>query len=121
MHPFATCGRVLSVGDHESIRMSRELLLRSARYSVISLTSYGVSKEELPSDLEIAIIGQTVDDLTASRMAANLHRTHPNIRVLRLTGQYSRPGFGFDGAFFIEDGPGAFLCSVDELAGMGGR
>ena len=75
MHPFATCGRVLSVSDHEGIRMSRELLLRSAGYSVISLTSDGVSKEELPSNLEIAIIGQTVDDPTASRMAANLHRT----------------------------------------------
>jgi hypothetical protein len=32
-----------------------------------------------------------------------------------LTAQYSRPGFSFDGAFFVEDGPGEFLRCVAEL------
>jgi hypothetical protein len=79
------------------------------------LPSYSVLKEEFSNDFEIAVIGQTVDDLTASRIAVSLYRTQTNVRVLRLTAQYSRPGFSFDGAFFIEDGPGAFLSCVAEL------
>src|SRR3954466_8708668 len=96
MHPFAASGRILSVSDHESIRTSRELLLQSVGYSVVSLPSYSVSQEKLPNDLEIAVIGQTVDDLTASVIAATLHRTQADIRILRLTAQYSRPDSGFD-------------------------
>lgn len=119
MHSFATCGHVLPVSDHESIRASRELLLRSVRYSVVSLPSYGVLKGELSNDFEIAVIGQTVDDLTASRIAVSLYRTQANFRVLRLAAQYSRPGYGFDGAFFVEDGPGAFLRCVAEFIAKG--
>jgi hypothetical protein len=115
MHSFATCGSVLSVSDHDSIRASRELLLRSVGYSVVSLPSYSVFKEEFSNDFEIAVIGQTVDDLTASRIAVSLYRTQTNVRVLRLTAQYSRAGFSFDGSFFVEDGPGAFLRCVAEL------
>src|SRR5205814_2782590 len=115
MHPFAAIGRILSISDHESIRTSRELLLQSVGYSVVSLPSYSISKEKLPNDLDVAVIGQTVDDLTASLIAARLHITQADIRILRLTAQNSRPYSGFDGSCFVEDGPGAFLCCVAEL------
>lgn len=114
MHPPASV-RVLSVSDHESIRTSRELLLESVGLSAVSMSSDCALRDEIPRDLGIAIIGQTIDDLTASRIAARLRRTQPSMRILRLTMQYSRSGPGFDGCCFTEDGPEVFLWRVAEM------
>jgi hypothetical protein len=72
-------------------------------------------QSEIPRDLAVAILGYTVDDLSASRIAAELRRSQPGIRILRITMQYSRCGTGFDGFCFVEDGPEAFLSCVAEL------
>lgn len=114
MHPPASV-RVLSVGDHESIRSSREMLLQSAGYSVVSVSSHGALTMEIPRDLAIAIIGQTVDDRTALRIAAQVHRAQANTRIVRLTIQYQRSGPEFDACCFVEDGPEAFLSGIAEL------
>jgi hypothetical protein len=74
-------------------------------------------RREIPRDLAIAILGYTVDDVSASRIAAELRRSHPDIRILRITMQYSRCGAGFDGFCFSEDGPETFLSCVAELVG----
>jgi hypothetical protein len=116
VHPPATV-RILSINDYESVAISRELLLRYAGYSVTSMSPESVLRAEPPKDFEIAIIGHVVDDITACRLAASLHTSDGELRVLRLTEQYSRPNDpGFDGCFFVEDGPEAFLRCVSELA-----
>ena len=114
MHPLASVP-VLSVSDHDSLRSSRELLLESVGLSVISMSSDCALQSEIPRDLAVAILGYTVDDLSASRIAAELRRSQPGIRILRITMQYSRCGTGFDGFCFVEDGPEAFLSCVAEL------
>lgn len=118
MHPPATV-RVLSVSDYESIRMSRELLLQSSGYSVISISSDCALRCEIPQGLTIAVIGQTVNGDTAFRIAARLQQSQPNVRILRLTMQYSRSGPGFTSDCFVEDGPEVFLSCVADLVTTG--
>ena len=79
------------------------------------MSSDHVLSGEIPDNLAIAIIGQTTGDLAAGRIAANLRKTQPNIRILRLTKQYSRCGPEFEFCCFVEDGPGAFLSCVAEM------
>jgi hypothetical protein len=107
--------RVLSVSDHESIRSSREMLLQSIGYMVVSMSSECALRCEIPHDLAIAVIGQTTNDISACRVAGMLREIQPNIRILRLTMQYSRSGPGFDACCFVEDGPEVFLTCVAEL------
>jgi len=114
MHPPVPA-RVLSVADYESIRSSREMLLRGAGYSVISVSSDCALTMEIPRDLAIAIIGQTVEHPDALRIAARLGSTQADVCILRLTIQYQRPGPEFGGCCFVEDGPEAFLSCVEEL------
>lgn len=114
MRPLASV-QVLCVGDRDFLRLSFEMLLQSAGYSVISVSSDCALQGDIPRDLAIAIIGQTVNDFSASRIAASLRQTHPEIRTLRLTMQYSRSGPEFDRDCFIEDGPEVFLSCVAEL------
>lgn len=115
MRPPATV-RVLSINDYESLRLSRQLLLESAGYSVVSMTSDCALRSDIPRNLAIAIIGETVDDLSACRIAKILRRTETNARLLRMTCQYSPAGATFDGGCFVEDGPGVFLACVADLA-----
>lgn len=114
MHPHASV-RVLSVSDHESLKLSRQLLLQSVGYSVVSMTSDCALRADISLDFEIAIIGETVDDLSACRIARILRRMQGNIRLLRLTRQYSPAGPEFDECCFAEDGPQVFLSCVAEL------
>ena len=79
------------------------------------MSSDHVLSGEIPDNLAIAIIGQTTGDLAAGRIAANLRKTQPNIRILRLTKQYSRCGPEFEFCCFVEDGPGAVLSCVAEM------
>lgn len=116
MHPHASV-RVLSVSDHESLSLSRQLLLQSVGYSVVSMTSDRALRADISLDFEAAIIGETVDDLSACRIARILRRMQGNIRLLRLTKQYSPAGPEFDNCCFVEDGPEVFLSCVAELAG----
>jgi hypothetical protein len=112
-----TSVRILSVGDYESVRSSRGMLLQYGGYSVVSMCSVCALGKEIPRDIKIAVIGQTIDDFSASRIAARLRAEQANIRILRLTKQYSRPGPGFDGVCFVEDGPEIFLRCVADLLG----
>jgi len=106
---------VLSVSDYEGIKTSRELLLQSAGYSVVSMSSECALRDEIPGHIAIAVIGQTTDDASAFCIAARLRGTQADIRILRLTMQYSRSGPGYDGCCFVEDGPKVFLSSLAEL------
>src|SRR4051794_23735195 len=96
VHPPASV-RVLSVSDYESIKTSREWLLQSAGYSVVSMSSDCALRNEIPRHIAIAVIGQTTDDVAAFCIAERLRRTQADIRILRLTMQYSRSGSGYDG------------------------
>ena len=106
--------RILSVSDYESLKASRELLLKSAGYSVISMSSDRVLSEEIAGKVEIAIIGQTIDDSTATQLAGRLRDGHTNIRILRLTELHS-PNSSFDAICAVELGPEVFLKRVAKL------
>lgn len=81
-----TSVRVLSISDHESVKRSRELLLQNVGYSAVSMSSDCALKEEIPSDIEVAIIGQTVDELSASRIVERLRTTQPRLRIFAVGG-----------------------------------
>jgi hypothetical protein len=112
-----TSVRILSVDDHESVRSSREMLLQYGGYSVVSTCSVCALGKEIPCDIKIAVIGESIDDFSASRIAARLRAQQANIRILQLTRQYSRAAPGFDRACSVEDGPKIFLSCVADLVG----
>ncbi len=107
--------RILSISDHESVKRSRELLLQSVGYSVVSMSSDGTLKEEIPRDIEVAIVGQTVDDGSASRIVERLRTTQPCLRILRLADPNASIGYEYDCVCLVEDGPGALLGCLAEL------
>ena len=107
--------RILSISDHESVKRSRELLLQNVGYSVLSMSSDCALKEQIPCEIDVAIIGHTVDDLSASRIVKRLRTTRPHLRILRLAEQNAGVGYEYDCVCFVEDGPGAFLGCLAEL------
>jgi len=107
--------RVLSISDHESVKRSRELLLQNAGYSVVSMSSDSALKEEIPRDIAVAIIGQTVDDVSASRIVARLRPAQPRLRILRLVEPNASIGYEYDCVCLVEDGPGVLLGCLAEL------
>ena len=111
----SSSARILSVSDYESLRASRELLLKSAGYSVISMSSDRVLTEEIAGKVEIAIVDQTTNDSTATQIAGRLRDSHANIRILRLT-ELRSPNSGFDAICAVELGPEVFLNRVAKLA-----
>lgn len=111
--------RILSISDHESVKLSRELLLQSVGYSVISMSSDCGLKEELPRHVNIAIIGHTVDDRSAIRIVGRLRTAQPHLRILRLAEKNAFTGCEYDSVCFPEHGPRAFLDSVAELLEAG--
>lgn len=110
-----TLVRILSVSDYESVRVSRELLLKNSGYSVVSMSSDRALSEEIPADVEVAIIGQSINDSTASRIAATLRRTQANVRILRLTDLQMPCDSGFDAVCPVALGPEVLLNRVVKL------
>ena len=110
-----TSVRILSISDHESVKRSRELLLQNVGYSVLSMSSDCALKEQIPCEIDVAIIGHTVDDLSASRIVKRLRTTQPHLRILRLAEQNAGVGYEYDCVCFVEDGPGVFLGCIAEL------
>jgi hypothetical protein len=107
--------QILSISDHESVKRSRELLLQSVGYSVVSMSSDCALNEEIPRNIDVAIIGHTIDDLSASRIVNRLRTTQPHLRILRLAEQNAGIGYEYDCVCFVEEGPGVFLGCLAEL------
>jgi hypothetical protein len=84
-------------------------------YSVVSMSSDCALKEEIPRDIEVAIIGQTVDELSASRIVERLRTTQPRLRILRLAEPNASIGYEYDCVCLVEDGPGVLLGCLAEL------
>jgi hypothetical protein len=110
-----TSVRILSVSDHESVRISRELLLQNVGYSVVSMSSDCALKQEIPRDIEIAIIGQTVEEPSASRIVERLRTIQPHLRILRLAEPNASIGYEYDCVCLVEDGPGVLLGCLAEM------
>jgi hypothetical protein len=110
-----TSVRILSISDHESVKRSRELLLQNAGYLVVSISSDCALKQEIPRDIEVAIIGQTVDDLSASLIIQRLRTTQPHLRILRLAERNASISYEYDSVCLVEDGPGVLLGCLAEM------
>jgi hypothetical protein len=111
--------RILSISDHEDIRLSRELLLKNAGYEVISSSSE--SAGEMPDDVQLVLIGQTVKDSDAARVIAVVRKAHPQVRIMRMRRQCEGGEADCDASCFVEDGPTAFLRCVSALLNSGHR
>jgi DNA-binding NarL/FixJ family response regulator len=100
--------RILSISDHEDVRLSRELLLKSAGYDVVSTTSDSALMGEMP-DVEIVIIGHSVPGRPASRLISAFRQAQSNAAIMRVTAQSLRAEDDCDASCFLEDGPAVFL------------
>jgi hypothetical protein len=76
--------RILSISDDEDLRLSRELVLKSAQYDVESLASDADFNAVPVGSFEVAIICHSVDLERSARLAGTLRRWNPGIRILHL-------------------------------------
>jgi len=106
---------IFSISDHDGIRFSRELLLRSVGYHVISATSESVQIGEMPDDVQLVIIGQTVQGRAASRLISAVRKLRPNVQIMRITTHLEQAETECDSSCFVEDGPATFLLCVSTL------
>lgn len=88
--------RILSIGDYDSLRISREWLLRQAGFHAESLTSCAPLDAFKVRSFSIALLCHTVPFERAVRIADILHRYHPRILVMRLNQSDPVGNAGFD-------------------------
>jgi hypothetical protein len=110
---------IISISEHDGIRLSRELLLKSAGYCVISAPSESVRIGDVPHDVQLVIIGQTVQGREALRLITAFREAHAHVRIMRIRRQAERAEAGCDALCFVEDGPATFLCCVSTLVKSG--
>lgn len=82
MHNWQTS--ILSVCDDADLQFTRELVLRSEGYKVVSLRSDHVESEWRLCNFDVGILCRTVDCRRASEIATLLRRSNPCIRLLRI-------------------------------------
>jgi hypothetical protein len=107
--------RILSISDHEGVRLSRELLLKMAGYGVISAASESVLSGEMHDDGQLVLIGQTVEGRVAGRVISAVRKARPHVRIMRIRRQSEGADAACDGSCFVEDGPATFLRCVSDL------
>ena len=117
---MALSARILSIGDDDNLRLSRELILRKEGYEVKSVTSNDALKALPPGSFDIAIISQSVAHGRAMHVAAVLRAINPGIRILRVQELPSVPDHSYDLDCETFSGPGAFLNAVKALCGSAG-
>lgn len=75
---------ILSICDDADLQFTRELVLRSEGYSVVSLQSDHVESEPQLGIFDICILCRTVETGRVLEIAALLRRANPCIRILRI-------------------------------------
>ena len=112
---MANAGRILSIGDDDSLRISRDLLLRTEGYEVESVTSIKALKALPEGRFDAAVISQSVTTSRAAQVAEILRRRHPGIRILRIREPQIENDQSGDLDCETLSGPNAFLVAVREL------
>jgi DNA-binding response OmpR family regulator len=106
---------IVLVGDDESLRHSRDLILRNDGYEVDSVSSLAALNSPLDGRFDVAVISQSVTPSRAMRVAAALRQANPRIRILRVQAVSSQMEDGCDLCLENLSGPRAFLNAVRSL------
>jgi DNA-binding response OmpR family regulator len=107
--------RILSICDDDSIRFSRELVLKQEGYDVESVTSNAPLDTAKVSAFQIAILCHSLTAFRASQMADTLRRYNPSIQVVRIHAVRSQQDNFYDADCEVLPGPGAMLDGIRTL------
>ncbi len=106
--------RILSVGEDQFLLSSRELLLSSAGYQVITVDGDGLIDELHARECDIALLCHTLRAARAARLTAVLRELNPHIEVLRVSRFH---GDQLPGLHHAPAEPGSLLLTIEQLLG----
>lgn len=109
--------RLISICDDESLRYSREMILRYAGNEVLSFSSNASMEELTSARFDIAILCQSIHPERAVRIVQTLKRSNPEIRILRINPYPNRPRSSGDAEYEVPARPTALLRAVAALRG----
>lgn len=107
--------RILSVGDDDDLRISRELILRKEGFEVESITSNDALKAPPLGIFDIAILSQSVPHVRAAKVAVVLRELNPGIKILRVQELRSKSDHSYDLNCETFSNPDVFLKAVRTL------
>lgn len=107
--------RILSIGDDEGLRSSREMLLASEGYEVHSAESSAFLDVCQVRSLDLVILCQSVTLERAQRLAEILRRYNPQIRILRVASSCGEADSSYDNSLEPLAGPRAMLRVIDAI------
>ncbi|UWZ86411.1 hypothetical protein [Occallatibacter riparius] len=90
-------------------------MLKGAGYQVISASSELVRVEEMPDEVQLVIVGPTVETNAALRLISASKQTRPDVRIMRVTWRREWERVGSEVSCFSEDGPEQFLLRVANM------
>ena len=109
--------RLISISDDDSLRYSREMILRNDGYEIVSISSHALLEDLLQTPFDVAIICQSVESGRGDRMIETLRQRNPGIRVLRITRDRNGALYPFEVEFEVPAGPTALLQALAALRG----
>ncbi len=107
--------RILSIGEDEGIRFSRELVLRQEGYEVESVASNARLESAWVRTFPIAILCHSVDPSRAAEIAEKLRERNSSIAVVRVHAIRSRRDFFYDVDCEVLPGPDQLLDAIRTL------
>ena len=107
--------RILSVGDDDGLRFSRQLLLSNDGYETESVTSGMPLSASIVRTFDIAIICRSVERERALALAELLRQWNPEIRILMMSQQEELQHESVTG-MEIAPGPEALLEACRKLS-----
>lgn len=106
--------RILSIGDDDGLRYSRELLISSDGYETESITSYTAISVPYARSFGIALICRSVQPERAMALVEMLRRYNPEIRILCIS-PLEKSLESCDADLEIPSGPEAVLEAIQLL------
>ena len=107
--------RLISICDDDSLRYSREMILRHAGYEVVSVTSNAHAEELTDPVFDMAIVCQSVNPDRAIRLVETLRRRNPGLRVFSIRPFPSLSGASLDSEYEILRRPDALLRAIASM------
>jgi hypothetical protein len=114
--PFAARPRILSVGDDPILLRTRELLLRSAGYAVVSVPSWMCVEDDVVRAFDLLILCHTVGNHGPGIVKA-VRAVHPQLPILLLQPALWAPQV--ENAASVIPYPSLLLSTVQHLTGYG--
>lgn len=109
--------RILSISDDPMVRSTRELVLRTDGYEIVSISSNDLLSVSEIRSFDVAVICHSVPTERAMGLIDRLRRYKPEIRVLRVNSRVRRVEPFYEVDSEVLSGPGALLRAVKQLLG----